>query len=95
MNRLEPKDIYDQFIIGVTWIGTTQTIVYNKDKLIEHYADEIREDVPHMERSAAMLIALEFFEFNVETGAQGVLSGYPLFVSMDDWAEELTKHEDK
>jgi hypothetical protein len=52
MYRLEPRETYDRFIVGVGTGGNPnypQCIVYDQDALIEHLARTYREDDPELD----------------------------------------------
>lgn len=75
--RLEPRDIFDSFILGMEWSNPEKPrLVYSSDKIIEHYrqqilecykemnqvhADEIDEDTLHEQDMEAHMEARQQF----------------------------------
>jgi hypothetical protein len=81
--RLEPRETYDQFIIGVaTWKPSfPQAIVYDQDALIEHLARTFRESDPELDEDQALIDAQEHFDFNIV--GSSTFSGAPRSTSPD------------
>lgn len=97
MYRLEPRETYDQFIIGVgTWKSNfAQSIVYDQDAIIEHLAQTFRESDPELDEDQALTDAQEHFEFNI-VGSSG-FCGAPVYVSKLEYVLvcEEEEHEEE
>ena len=93
MYRLEPREMYDQFIIGVaTWKPSSpQAIVYDQDALIEHLAHTFRESDPELDEDQAFIDAQEHFDFNIV--GSSTFSGAPIYVSRSEYDTVLEEEE--
>lgn len=93
MYRLEPRETYDRFIIGVaTWKPSfPQAIVYDQDALIEHLAHTFRENDPELDEDQAFIDAQEHFNFNI-AGGSGFYSA-PIYVSRSEYDMVLEEEE--
>jgi len=94
--RLEPRETYDQFIIGVGTGGNPnypQCIVYDQDALIEHLARTYRESDPELDEDQAMIDAQEHFDFNI-LGSSG-FSGSPIYVSRSEYEVVLEEENEE
>jgi len=91
--RLEPRETYDQFIIGVaTWKPSfPQAIVYDQDALIEHLARTFRESDPELDEDQALIDAQEHFDFNIV--GSSTFSGAPIYVSRSEYDMVLEEEE--
>ena len=82
--RLEPRDTFDRFIMGVCELGDYLVLVYDKDAIISHLHSEIvsyyKDQDESFDKDNIYFMALEHFEFNFvqKTG------GFPIYVSKDD-----------
>jgi len=82
---LEPREIFNDFIVGVS--QRPLAVVYNKDKIIEYWAKEFLSE--QSDEAQAYMEAVEFFEFNIQGAYMGEHT--PIYVSMDD-KEMLLDH---
>lgn len=93
MIRLEPKEFFDKYIIGVVEVdhGEGQVIAYDEDALIQGLTQNVREEDPKIDPDDAYTEALEDFEFNIKHGCP--LKESPVFVSKRDWERTLEAEE--
>jgi hypothetical protein len=73
---LEPQDIFNPMIIGVSQVP--YAVVYDMDKIIDYYAQQMRKDSESDEE--AYSLAVEYFEYNYEASHVG--ENTPLYVSL-------------
>lgn len=82
--RLEPRDTFDKFIIGVCELGDYLVLVYDKDAIISHLQDEIesyyKDQGESFDEDEPYFNALEHFDFNFVQKT----SGFPIYVSKDE-----------
>lgn len=88
MLKLEPSSFFDRFIIGMTYgIKIEQpTLVYDQDGIIQALMDSFIEDSPSLSPEDARIEAIEYFEYNI---SGTIVSGYPIFVSKEDYESFL------
>ena len=83
----------DNFIMGVgSWKGR-QVLVYNRDDMIEHWAEEMVKEELYSDEEEAFSAAEEYFEYNVGLLAIPADVGWqPVYVSKSH-LEEGETHE--
>lgn len=83
MVLLEPRAVYDEFLLGTAECGST---VYDKDKILEYLIQEYMttEDV---DEETSHTMAIEWFDYNISTTPR------VLFVSHDDMLIQLENLE--
>ena len=90
---LEPRSDLDQFIVGVgTGFGGNIALVYDKDRLLNFWANEYMKDTPDLDRDDAYFMAVEWFEFNTIGAYMGEHT--PIYVSQDDFDIFCENYED-
>jgi hypothetical protein len=78
---LEPREIFNNMIVGISY--QPFAVVYDKDKLIEYWAEEFLKRNPNnLSKEEAYLEALDHFDFNTQGAYVGGHS--PIFVSLED-----------
>ena len=81
---LEPRSDLDRFIVGVgTGFGGNIALVYDKDRLLNFWANAYMGDTPDLSRDDAYFMAVEWFEFNTIGAYMGEHT--PIYVSQDDF----------
>lgn len=86
---LEPRSLYDAFVLGVVDVDGVACAAYDQDALIEGLAVQARADCPELSEDEAHIQALEHFHFNV-SGAY-TFEGAPVFVSSGAWLMVLSE----
>jgi len=86
---MEPKEEYDQFIVGVADTGRGPALIYDKDALLEYLAAQMSELAE--DEYNAWDLAVEHFEYNIYGSTEYMGAGAPLFVSKADW--EIAQEE--
>jgi len=76
---LEPRDFYDQFIVGLGQQGHRHFIVYDKDALIAGLVKQTMEDHDEEDLINAELAAIDHFEYNIVGSWVG--DGTPAFLT--------------
>ena len=85
---LEPRSDLDQYLVGVGNYKGFIVLVYDKDKLIEHWMKEFTEshipyeDAETLAEDDAYTMAIEWFEYNVIGAYLGAHT--PIYVSKSD-----------
>lgn len=85
MYRMDPKEEYDQFIVGVAQTQSGPSLIYDKDALLEHLAAQMSELADDIDEYNAWDLAAEHFEYNIYGSTEYMGAGAPLFVSRMDW----------
>jgi hypothetical protein len=94
---LEPRSDFDQYLVGVGNFKGNIALVYDKDKLIEHWMKEFTENhIPYegaetLAEDDAYMMAIEWFEYNVIGAYLGEHT--PIYVSKDDLELEMCEGE--
>ena len=83
MYRMDPKEEYDQFIVGVAATPSGPSLIYDKDALLEYLAAQMGELAE--DGYSAWDLAVEHFEYNIYGSTEYMGAGAPLFVSKVDW----------
>lgn len=104
--RLEPREVFDSFILGVEWADPERPrLVYNADQIIEHYrqqiidsyenlGEEYEEDLPDLLENAYMEARQQFYEWCVCAKLGGCNTTDPIYVSKDDLEILMSKLPD-
>lgn len=97
--RLEPREVFDSFIMGVDWADPQRPrLVYSSDKIIEHYRQEIVEYYEEQVRDGLlddqsldelildsyMEARQQFYEWCQSAKMGGCNTTDPIYCSMDD-----------
>lgn len=93
MFRLEPKEFFDKYIIGVVEVdyGEGRAIAYDEDALVDGLTQNVLEDDPSKDPVDARSEALEYLDFNIKGGCP--FREAPVFVSKHDWERVLLEEE--
>lgn len=83
MYRMDPKEEYDQFIVGVAATPSGPSLIYDKDALLENLAAQMSELAD--DGYSAWDLAVEDFEYNIYRTTECMGAGAPLFVSKMEW----------
>ena len=90
---LEPREDFDRYIVGISVFEGKIALVYDKDKLIDHWTSEFTEshigDEPITEDEARTM-AVEWFEYNVIGAYMG--DHTPIYVSPNEY-EYFEQHD--
>ena len=90
MYRMDPKEEYDQFIVGVAATPSGPSLIYDKDALLEYLAAQMSELAE--DGYSAWDLAVEDFEYNIYRTTECMGAGAPLFVSKMEW--ELAQEDE-
>lgn len=82
MLYLEPREEYDQFIIGVAHLSVAErAFVYDEDAIIDYLCEKYALEDPTLSHEHAQLLALEHYEHRIHTMGG---NGAPIYASRSE-----------
>jgi len=86
---LEPRDFYDQFIVGLAQRFNQHFVIYDKDALIAGLVKQTMEDHDEDDLLEAEMAAIEHFEYNIVGSWVG--DGTPAFLTRYEGSKDAAQ----